>query len=228
VNKCERFATGALTWEATYQDGIGGNEYLAGAYDVAVSPDGRHVYVASYLDDAITVFYRNATTGALARVYVVQDGAGYPPFLDGANALLVSPDNNYVYVVSRGANSLEAFHRNTTTGALTTASHYYDNAFGIDGLAGARGIAIDPDGEALYVASQGEHALAYFLRDPATGLLTFVRAYKDNTPGIDGLDTADAVTVSPDGRFIYVSGYGEDALAVFRWDYPLHMPVILK
>jgi 6-phosphogluconolactonase (cycloisomerase 2 family) len=221
-------STGALTWVAVYKDGVGGNEYLAGAYDVAVSPDGKHVYVASYLEDAITVFLRNAGTGELTRLYVIEDGGFNPPFLDGANALLVSPDNNFVYVVSRLDDTLSVFERNTTTGGLTWRSHYIDGIRDVDGLDGARGIAIDPAGGAVYVASQYDDALAYFLRDPGNGLLTFVRAYKDNTPGIDGLETADAVSVSPDGKTIYVSGYGENALAVFRWDYPLQLPVILR
>ena len=220
--------TGALTWVATYRDGVGGNEYLDGAYDVAVSPDGKHVYVAAYLDDAITVFSRDADTGLLTRFYVIQDGGVDPPFLNGANALLVSPDNKNVYVVSRLDDTLSVFARNTGTGGLTWLTHYVDGLHEVDGLDGARGIAIDGCGWAVYVASQYEDALAYFLRDPETGLLTFVREYKDDTPGIDGLDTADALSLSPDGRSIYVSGYGDDAIAVFRWDYPLHLPLISK
>jgi hypothetical protein len=42
------------------------------------------------------------------------------------------------------------------------------------------------------------------------------------------LHTADAVSLSPNASFIYVSGYGESALAVFRWDYLLHLPVDFK
>ena len=33
---------------------------------VAMSPDGRHVYAASFEDNAVAVFSRDATTGALA------------------------------------------------------------------------------------------------------------------------------------------------------------------
>ena len=220
-------ATGALTWVATYTDGLGGNEYLAGAYEMAVSPDGKHVYLAAYIDDAITVFSRNATTGALTRFYVYQDG-GSALRLDGVNSLVVSPDNNEVYAVSRLDDTLTVFHRNTSTGALTWAEHYIDATAGVDGLDGARALAIDPAGGAVYVASQFDHALAYFLRDPATGLLKFVHAYKDNTPGIDGLNVADALSVSPDGKTIYVSGYGDDAVAAFRWDYLLDLPFIAR
>ena len=38
---------------------------LDGATSVAVSPDGRHVYVAGSHEDAVAVFGREATSGAL-------------------------------------------------------------------------------------------------------------------------------------------------------------------
>src|SRR5262245_33836806 len=40
---------------------------LVGASQVAVSPDGRHAYVASQISDAIVVFDRHPTTGALTQ-----------------------------------------------------------------------------------------------------------------------------------------------------------------
>ncbi len=220
--------TGELTWAATYRDGVGGNEYLGGAYDVSVSPDGKHVYVAGYVDGAITVFLRDIDSGLLTRLYAYVNEGFDPPFLDGVNALVVSPDNRFLYSVARQDDALTVFERDPDTGGLTWRSHYLDGIRDVQGLDGARGIAVDPAGGAVYVASQYSHALAYFLRNPADGLLTFVRAYVDDSPGIDGLRTADAVTVSPDGRHIYISGYGDNAVAVFRWDFPIHLPVVSK
>ena len=48
------------------QDGVGGLDGLDGASQVAVSPDGAHVYVAAFNDDAVTVFRRDASTGRLS------------------------------------------------------------------------------------------------------------------------------------------------------------------
>ncbi len=148
--------------------------------------------------------------------------------LDGVNSLVVSPDNSSLYAVSRLDDTLTVFQRNTSTGALTWSQHFVDSLAGVDGLDGARAVAIDPSGGAVYVASQLEHALAYFVRDPATGQLKFVAAYKDNLPGIDGLSIADGLSVSPDGRTIYVSGYGDDAVAAFRLDFQLDLPLISR
>src|SRR5262245_58540147 len=43
---------------------------------VAISPDGAHVYVASEDDSAVSVFARNAATGALTFVERQRDGVG--------------------------------------------------------------------------------------------------------------------------------------------------------
>ena len=76
-------------------------------------------------------------------------------------------------------------------------------------------LAVSPDGAHLYAAGYGEDAVAVFDRDGATGRLTFVEVYRDGSGGVDGLDGARAVVVSPDGLHVYVAGYMEDAVAVF-------------
>ena len=77
------------------QDGVA----LDGANDVAVSPDGASVYVASFDSDAVAIFDRDPTTGALTQKAgtagcvsetgtggCVPDGAA----LDGASGVAVS------------------------------------------------------------------------------------------------------------------------------------------
>jgi 6-phosphogluconolactonase (cycloisomerase 2 family) len=49
--------TGKLTWKETLADDTGKGE-LAGAAGVAVSPDGRHIYVAAEFEKAISVYER--------------------------------------------------------------------------------------------------------------------------------------------------------------------------
>ena len=51
--------------------------------------------------------------------------------------------------------------------------------------------------------------------DATTGALTFVEVHKNVVGGVDGLDGADSVTVSPDGKHLYVAGFDDDAVAVF-------------
>ena len=94
---------------------------------VAVSADGKSVYVASGVSDAVTRLNRNTTTGAITQPAgsagcVSQTGAG--PCADG-HALnnpvwvAVSADGKSVYVASVGSDAVAHFNRNTTTGAIT-------------------------------------------------------------------------------------------------------------
>ncbi len=67
---------------------------LAGAMAVAVSPDGRHVYVSAGRfggDDAVIVF-RLAGHGRLAVIQEFLDGGGELQGFLGGNELAVSPD----------------------------------------------------------------------------------------------------------------------------------------
>src|SRR6266516_4756054 len=100
---------------------------LAGARSAAVSPDGTSVYVASYFSDAVAVFSRNPTTGALTqlagRAGCVSDtgtsGACADGIaLDGARTVVVSPDGKNVYVAAEASGAVAIFTRSTTTEAL--------------------------------------------------------------------------------------------------------------
>jgi hypothetical protein len=58
--------------------------------------------------------------------------------------------------------------------------------------------------------------LGLFDRDPETGLLTFVEAFKrDAATGLPALDGANEVTISPDGATVYTVAGIDDALTAF-------------
>jgi hypothetical protein len=63
-----------------------------------------------------------------------------------------------------------------------------------------------------------DDALAVFGRDGGTGALTFVEALFDGSGGVDGLDGARDVSVSPDGDHVYVAAAADVAVAVFSRD----------
>ncbi len=56
---------------------------------LAVSPDGGNVYVAAYTDDAVVVFEREPTTGALVYLEKQKDGEGGIEGLNGAFSVAV-------------------------------------------------------------------------------------------------------------------------------------------
>jgi sugar lactone lactonase YvrE len=163
---------------------------------MAVSPDGKSVYVGSVVGDAVVRFNRNPTTGAItqpagAAGCVSNTGAG--PCVDGhalngPGAVAVSPDGKSVYVTSNGGGALGSygsdavvrFNRNPTTGAITqpsgTAGCVSETGAGpcADGhaLALPTGLAASPDGKSVYLASQVSDAVTRLNRNPTTGAIT--------------------------------------------------------
>jgi len=210
--------SGELTFSHVLRDGQDGVDGLDRAASVTVSPGGGHVYVASYGDDAVAVFRRDAVSGDLSFVQTLKDGEGGVDGLRGAQAVAVSPDGSEVHVLGSRADALTIFPRDVLTGELTFLQMLKDNRNGVDGLNSAWSLAFSPDGQHVYVASQYDDSVATFRRDVFSGEWTCVQVLRDDRGGVDGLDRANAVTVSPDGNHVYVAGYSDDAVAVFRRD----------
>jgi 6-phosphogluconolactonase (cycloisomerase 2 family) len=208
-------ATGRLAFVQQQKDGIGGVDGLDGAFAIATSPDGKHVYVASFNDDAVAVFSRDPATGGLTFIETHKDGVGGVDGLDFAEGLMVAPDGRNVYVTGTDDDAVAAFSRDPASGSLTFLGMHKDGLDGVDGLDGAWGVAASPDAKHVYVASLDDDAVAVFSRDPVTGALSFVEVQKDAIGGVDGLDEAEGVAVSPDGENVYVTGHIDDAVAEF-------------
>jgi 6-phosphogluconolactonase (cycloisomerase 2 family) len=219
--------SGTLSYMGLVRDGDGGVDGLGGAYAVIISPEGGHAYVAGYVDNAVALFTRNASSGALSFVEVYKDGDPGIDGLNGANALALSPDGSTLYVASRKDNALAVFARDASSGALTFLEVHKDGIAGVDGLYGARAVGVNPDGDQVYVVSQWDDALAVFSRDASSGALTFLEVHKDGLAGVDGLDTADGIAVSPEGGHVYVTGYDDNALVVFR-RFAVYLPLVLR
>ena len=166
--------TGALTPAGCIADagdaaGCGTTQQGLGSADsVAVSPDGRSVYVASYGDDAIVRFDRNTTTGALTPAGCIAD-AGERDRLRrhpaGPRRRPLGRRQSRWHVDLRPGYDDDAvvrFDRNTTTGALTPAGCIADAGSAIgcgttqQGLNGAISVDVSRDGESVYVASNFE------------------------------------------------------------------------
>ncbi|HEY4778718.1 MAG TPA: beta-propeller fold lactonase family protein [Solirubrobacterales bacterium] len=158
-----------------------------GSRAIAVSPDGKNVYVAASKSNAIAVFERNARSGRLvqprgAAGCVAAEGASgcaAAAGLEGPNSVAVSPDGRSVYATSRTSNSLAVFSRDPKTGSLTQLSAGFGCISGLPiplcasgrALVGPDVVVVSPDGKNVYVGSFFGNAIAVFNRDPASGAL---------------------------------------------------------
>jgi WD40 repeat protein len=200
-------ATGAQLWVSRY-NGPANSEDEASS--VAVSPDGKTVFVTGYSDgttagevDYATVAY-NATTGAQLWVqrYV-------SPALQGfATAVAASPDGTAVFVTG--------YSGSQTTGGYDYATVAYNPATGAqlwvkryNGPAGDDfAHAVTVSGSTVYVTgssigTNNGYDYATVAYNAATGAQLWVKRYNGAPNGNRG---ANAVTASPDGKTVFVTG----------------------
>ncbi len=199
-----------------------------GSRAIAISGDGKNVYVASSRSNAVAVFRRNPKTGALgqpsgASGCVAAKGAfecGKAVGLNGPNSVAISANGRNVYVTSRGSNTITAFQRNRSTGALRQLPGAAGCISGVPlpgcatgtALLGPDVVVISPDGKNVYVGSFFGNAVAVFDRDPSSGALTqpagsagcIAVATSGCATGL-ALGAPEGMAISGDGKSVYVA-----------------------
>src|SRR5438093_1442984 len=176
------------------------------------------VIAATWLGAGLLQAAAGPTASSYLRFLEVErNGSGSITGLDGASGVAVSPDGRTVYATGEVDDALAVFHRDAATGALTFVEIQRDGYAGVvQGLLGAKAVAVSPDGAHVYAAGSLENAVAVFGRDAATGKLTFIEVQREGQNGVLGLFGAKAVTVSLDGASVYAAGSADTAVAVFR------------
>jgi DNA-binding beta-propeller fold protein YncE len=244
ITHFRRAANGDLTPAGCLSAGGGngcndGGAALGGAAGVAVSPNGKSVYVAGFNSNAISHFVR-AANGDLTPAGCLSSGGGKgcndagPNVLNNAIGVAISPQGDSVYVASQGGKSIAHFRR-AANGDLTGAGCL--NADGTSGcnnggaaLDGARGVVVTPGGDSVYVVSISTHSISHYLRAangdllPA-GCLTSGSVAGCNSAGTGVINAASGVAVSPGADSVYVAAIGNgggtgNSITHFRREHP--------
>ncbi|HEX5928274.1 MAG TPA: hypothetical protein VFY48_02685 [Solirubrobacterales bacterium] len=203
------------------------NEVLEGGRDVAVSPDGKLVFVAD-MQDSVVGFTRSLVDGSVAFAGCVDTNGGGDVGCThlAANVLLqprslaFSADGSSLYVAAETSDTIVRFDVGAG-GALSFAGCVEDDDALPDwgctreaaSLDGPLRVLTAPDGS-VYAVS-GEATLNHFSADltpqscyrevPITGCATQA----------EPLEAPHGLALSPDGKHLYVTSVGRDAVTWF-------------
>ena len=185
---------------------------LGGARDIAVSPDGRSVYVTARSDDAIAHFTR--VGGKLT----------YEGCLSGWDGT-IGPGKTATATTEGAAKGGAGPPCTLIEGASLDGVN--------SGLDSVRELAISADGRSLYATAAGDDAVARFRRNRRSGELTYKGCITGEAetaagprcvgiPGAtstglgSGLNFPTALTLRPGDEALYVGSTSDDAVAWFK------------
>ena len=216
---------------------------LSGVAQIALSPDGRHLYAVSSISGSVTAFARDTKTGSLTQLRGAagcvrpggDGGCASGVGLAGATAMVIAPDGRSLYVAGKEANAVASFSIDPVGGALLQLGGKGacvrggdDPGACLDGraLLGADALAISPDGAIVYAAAKDVDAVAVLQRDPTTGALSQQAGLTGCIRLSGGLGCAtarslaqpSALVIAPGGRDLYVASGSGNAISVLQRD----------
>jgi len=161
---------GRLSFVTAYRDDLLGIIGLEGAFNIVVSADNAHVYVAAEAEDAVVLFDRNLD-GTLQQRFVWARQSPDRPGLLGVQGLAISPDGLEVFAGGFADNSLTIFRRiqpddedNLPNGDLVVRQTLFDDQGELQNMAGPTAVVPSADDQHLYVVANEDNAIVVLRR----------------------------------------------------------------
>ena len=213
------FTRDAQTGKLEPKQTISDPDVLGGATTIALSPDGRWAIANAFQTKSVILLGRDAETGELTQADVARDGekevrVEFP--IDVA----FSRDSRFVYVLDDEGPGEEPEGSVLTFRVNDGKLEHVATDVGVEKCyAGARGIAVHPDGKTLFIVCRQAGTLVVADCDKETGKTSVRQIIQDEKGDVHGLGGAMGVVASPDGKHVYVSAgrfSGDNAISVFR------------
>lgn len=207
---------GTLSWVQTIHDEDAEADYLEGTRDVELNADGTLLYALASIDNAMTIFTRDTTTGKLTWQQEVRRDTNNTTLtnLNFPANLAVAANGRDVYVTTRNTDSLFHFVRNGTAYTVQGVYRAGENST-LTNLERPDAVALSPDQHFLYVAADGSNAVHVFGVN-SNGSLAIVDKYLDETAGLTQLAGPTALTFDNTASTLFVSARNDAALSIFQ------------
>lgn len=198
------------------QEGDNGWLGLKEGYGGAFTSDGMYFYTTAVWNNKVAAYERDAGTGLLTQIQVLEANLEGEPTLITATAPVhpeVSADDLNLYVAAWQSDLLFVYARDPITGLLTEIQQIADVASESMGY-----FTQTSDSEYLIGAGWLGNSLLVYDRDSSDGTVTIVdRVFQADLP-VTGLNEPIYPLISPDDRFVYTADYAGNTITIFSFD----------
>jgi 6-phosphogluconolactonase len=184
---------------------------------VSVHPSGKMAFLANYTSGDWAAYPIN-TDGAVGAATATFQFSGSGPDKSRqekphAHCAIPSPNGKYVYVSDLGTDRLMNYTVDAATGkvAPNPAQAYFSTQPG----AGPRHLAIHASGKYLYLLNEMKATLTACSVD-ANGVVKEIETVNTVPADFSGKNTSAAVRIHPNGKFVYASNRGYNAIHAYE------------
>ncbi|MGW2378411.1 lactonase family protein [Kitasatospora sp. NPDC001683] len=187
----------------------------AGPCHLAVHPSGSHVFVAHYGDGVLSAIPTGADgTIAAGPVQTIRhpgrEACGELLTEPHAHMAAPSPDGRFLLCTDLGTDRIHVYAFTEATGRLSA-----HQTVGLPPGRGPRHLVFHPSARYVHVLNELSSTLTVCTWDPHAGRLGPTAELETRQdPGAPNANSAAAVRLSADGRFLYTTNRGDDAIAV--------------
>ena len=186
---------------------------------LSVQPSGQYLFAASYTSGNFQVFRINSdgSIGDMTDNFQdVGNGTGPNPARQEAphaHQILTDFDGNHVFGVDLGADKVNVWNLDPSTGVLNPNTVPYA---AIASGSGPRHMAFHLDRQHAYVLSELVSAVTVFTYDPVRAAFIWQQTISALPPDFTGSNTAAEIRIHPSGRFLYTTNRGHNSVAIFK------------
>lgn len=201
----------------------------AGPVYLSLTPSGRHLLVANYISGSIAVFPLNSD-GKLAEATSVQQGEGPAGAAkpaaavegsfaisdhDGPHAHMISssPDGRFIFSTDLGLDRIYQWRFDDIKGQLAPNDPPYISASSTG--AGPRHFVFHPTGKTLFLINEEASTLTSYSMDQQKGTLKQLKTVSALPEDYRGTSFAAGLTLSHDGKNLYVANRLHNSIAQF-------------